>query len=139
MYKVDVQGLKDLNKLLKQLPNKTQAKVMKDAVRKSLQPMNRSAKSKVPKGGTGDLKKALGVVFNKQYSKDDHIEYMVTVRRGKKFPAGRYGHMVEKGTSKMAAKPFLSPAFDETVQRVLNEFRNHVAKIITKEVNKLKK
>lgn len=61
----------------------------------------------------GNLKKQIivkKVAKNKTYLT---AEYLVTVRGKKKdFYAARYGRLVEFGTVKMSARPYLRPAFD---------------------------
>jgi HK97 gp10 family phage protein len=131
-----VEGLRELNKTLQSLPNKVHARVLKGAVRRALLPIQRAAKQSAPRK-SGDLKKAIGTLVHKRYSDKHHAEASVSVRRGKKFPAGRYGHMVEKGTSKMPAKPFMRPAFDANKQAALDRFKKSVAELIEKELDRL--
>ncbi|AHE52635.1 HK97-gp10 family putative phage morphogenesis protein [Sphingomonas sanxanigenens] len=52
-------------------------------------------------------------------------------QRGSK-PDGFYGHMVEWGTVKMAAQPFMRPAFDSTRGQVQSRIRNDLAAAIAK-------
>lgn len=51
-------------------------------------------------------------------------EHLVTVRAGQKAGwASRYGSMLEHGTVKMGARPWMRPAFDENVRAAIAEMK----------------
>ena len=118
------------------------------AMRVALQPMLQEARARVPKD-TGSLRRGL-VRTAKAYANGLRIVGLVgpsrsthkTIQQGRKrtivpSPYGgsirvtRYAHMVENGTVKMAARPFLRPAFDHGMLRFPADFGRALMSIIS--------
>lgn len=62
----------------------------------------------------------------------DGVQVFVGPRTGGGSPDGFYGHMVEFGTVKMAAQPFMRPAFDHTQGQVRSRLANELEKQVYK-------
>jgi HK97 gp10 family phage protein len=75
-------------------------------------------------------------IINKRVPKNQTnltAEYLVTVRgKAKAGFASRYGRLVEFGTVKMAAQPFLRPAFDTGKEKAVSEIAKKLERVITK-------
>lgn len=127
--KFEVQGLAALDKAVRQLPKNIQKRVMKTALRAGGRVIAKEAKQNVPVG-TGDLKKSIKIVTGKS-KKDGALIFVTTTKDA------FYSHMIEFGTSKMKAQPFLRPAFDSTQKEVMNAIGNKLGEGIIKETAKL--
>ena len=132
MNGIDVNGLDEVLKKLKKLPEKVQKRVLVGAVRAGAKPIIKEAKRLVPVR-TGTLKKSIGVV--KRRSKDKNIIHYTVAPRKKK--GGWYAHYVEFGTSKMSAKPFMRPAYEKEGENSIKFVREYMKKRVDKEIAKL--
>lgn len=125
-----------LLKALKKFPENIQKNVMTGAVRAGAKVISGEAKSNV-QIATGNLKKSIGIIKRKSKDKTK-IRFSVTPRRGGKND-GFYSHMVEFGTSKMAAQPFMRPAFENQSDQSIKATKEYLAKRIDKEIAKAKR
>lgn len=64
---------------------------------------------------TGKLKDSIYQVYSKDHSGADHATYHISWNAR----TAPHGHLLEYGTSRMAARPFLRPAFDARQQDAL--------------------
>lgn len=155
-YRVD--GLKELDKALGELPKSTGRNVLKRTLIKAGAPMAEAASLHAPRR-TGALQHEI-VISTKVKNNAGKAEYSAAMAAGLGKGAARaalisarrsasesasfaevyigpttkafYGMFQEFGTSHNAAKPFLRPAFDENVQRVLDAIRDTLAAEIEK-------
>lgn len=112
--RMQVKGLKELKKNLEKVGRNVDD-VLDEAIMAGAKVIEQAAKSKAPVK-TGRLRRSITVEIK---DKEDNF---ITVRVGPG-KEGFYGRFVELGTKKMAAKPFLRPAFDENVQEARKEIR----------------
>jgi len=133
---VEIKGVKELLHSLKQFPQNIQKNVITGAIRAGCKPIVNSAKSYVPVD-SGNLKKSIGIVKRKSRDKTK-IRFSVTPRRKGKYD-GFYAHIVEFGTSKMAAQPFMRPAYESQDNESIDEVKKYMAKRIDKEILKARK
>ncbi|AHE55908.1 HK97-gp10 family putative phage morphogenesis protein [Sphingomonas sanxanigenens] len=134
----EVEGLDSLMRKLDQLPEAIGEKVQRQILMDAGEIIAELARDLVPVD-TGDLRGSITV-------SDTIVGYdgqgltlglggTVTVyigpQRNSK-PDGWYGHLVEYGTIKMAAQPFMRPAFDSTKGQVQSRIRNDLAAAIAK-------
>lgn len=111
---VKIEGLDVLDRRLKELGNKGAGKVLKKALRAAAKPVKKEAQARVAVD-EGELKKAIFTsvtVTNK---------WGATARVGYKKHAF-WGLFIEKGTSKMPARPFLRPALDTKGKEAVDIF-----------------
>ena len=121
---------------LKQFPQNIQNNVLVGAVRAGAKPLVDAAKANVPVD-TANLKKSIGI--NRKKTKDkSQVWFTVSPRKGGK-KDGFYVHMVEFGTSKMAAQPFMRPAFESQDKQSIEAVKEYMALRIDKEVEKARK
>jgi HK97 gp10 family phage protein len=98
-----------------------------------------AAQQKVPVD-TGNLKKNIIVKRIPQGESSLTSEHIVTVRQGKltKKQKGSglqdayYGRFVEHGTSKVAARPYMRPAFDQNKEKAVQAIKDRIAKRLAK-------
>lgn len=130
-----IEGMDALDKAVRKLPKNVQKRVLKGALRAGGRVIAKDAKQRVPVN-TGTLKKSIKVVAGK--SKQNGALVFVTTSKGggAKYDAF-YSHMIEFGTSKMPARPFLRPAFDTTQQETIKAIGDALEKGILKEAAKL--
>jgi len=153
MLEVRVENLEEVLKAMREFTPKLQKKGLTQALRKGARPVVKSARAKVPVD-TGALKKAIiartntkmgkrngGAVVQigirggaKEYVNDSRNRRMGRV--GESYEQGGnqfYFRFLEFGTSKMAARPFLTPALAENAQKttdiVTAELRKAVDRI----------
>ena len=132
MSDVTVLGMEEILKKLKKLPERVQKNVLTGAIRASAKPIIKEARRLVPVR-SGTLKKSIGV--RKRRSKDRKIIKFSIAPLSKK--GGFYGMFVENGTSKMAAHPFMRPAFEKEGKNTIKAAKEYMNKRIDKEIAKL--
>lgn len=145
-------GIKEIDAVLKGLPKQLQHKVLVNAHAAAAKPMIQSAKSKINRV-SGNLQDSIGVIKSSTKRSSDRLG-MVTVgpRRGGSLK-GYHGHLLEfghwtrpqiktlmgfggvklvrkdyKGQKWVKPKPFMKPAFDETVTQVADNAKIEIAK-----------
>lgn len=118
-----VEGLDELNRRLNRVESKQMKKTVRSAAMFATSPMLKKMKSKVPVAD-GPLKKSLG--RQSRFFRRGQIFSMRIGIRSKQSPDGSwpsvYGPMIENGTLKMAAQPFMRPAFDENYRATIDRF-----------------
>lgn len=120
----EVKGLEDLISKLNSLPEKLEKKVLRAAIRKGANIIRDKARAYVPVD-TGELRKSI-TVSGAKYRKGT-IALSIKPRKNKKRGISVfYGKFIEYGTSKMAAKPFMRPAYDEAEKEVLDVVINDI-------------
>lgn len=127
----EVRGFKEIEALLKKLPEKTAEKVVNAALRSAANVIKKAAQDKAPVR-TGALKKSLAVELDKS------TKTGTTARIGAKRKIAWYAHIVEFGSSHSAARPFLRPAFDETQGKVMQKLAKQLLSGIFREAEKLR-
>lgn len=145
-------GVKEIDAVLKGLPKQLQHRVLVNAHTAAAKPLIRSAQSKVNRV-TGHLQDSIGVIKSSTKRSNDRLG-MVTVgpRRGGSYK-GFHGHLLEyghwsrpqiktllgfggvklvrkesKGQKWVEARPFMKPAFNETVTQVAENAKIEIAK-----------
>jgi len=125
-----LRGLEEVIKNLKKLDEKMQTKIAMGGVRNVAVQIKNEAKLHVPVD-SGALRKSLGVAkAKKKDTPDGHSIYYVVPKHIK------YGSMVEFGTSKTPAQPYLRKAIDVLGDSVMDGFRAYITKRIEKEQGK---
>lgn len=114
--RVRVEGMEALQRKLGRLPDAVRNPVLKDAIVKAAKPVREDAAQRAPRGPTGKLQDemTLGVM--------EGTPERAAVRIGPS-PDAWYGELVEKGTKKMAAQPFLRPALDKNRRKIVQSVR----------------
>jgi HK97 gp10 family phage protein len=128
-----VLGAPAIEKVLAELPKKIGEKVLVKALRAGARPIVRAAKQRVPVR-TGKLKKSITVrkATQKQRRKGTGI-----VLIGFRKPTSAIAHLVEFGTSKASAQPFMRPAIDEKGRDAIQTIGEKLGKEIEAEATKL--
>lgn len=125
-----------LLKALSQFPKNIQNNVLAGAVRAGTKPLVDAARANVPVD-TGNLKKSIGI--NRKRTKDKSTMWFTISPRKGGVNDGFYGHMIEFGTSKMTAQPFMRPAFESQDNQSIEATKKYIAERIDKEIEKAKK
>lgn len=133
MAGVTLQGFAELKQKLAALPEDLQTKVSRAAVRKAMEPVLADAQRFVPKR-TGALYESLALTTRKE--SDTRFAAGLKIKPVKKKQmAGkvgtsntvevprRYFHLVEFGSSRAPAHPFIRPAFDGNVSNMLDRLK----------------
>lgn len=141
---VRIDGLKELSAKLRALGETVAARNLRGAAKDAMQPVEQVAHATVPvgtelhktyKGRTvtpGFLQRSIRrAAFAKRRSKNE-VRAVVGVAR-----EAFYGlAFVERGTSKMPARPWLVPAFESTKGQVLDKFKRSLASRIERAAKK---
>ena len=131
-----IEGGADLSRRLLELNDKMQKKILRSAVVAGAQVVKKRAKQIARSKGiedTGALIRNIAGKVEKQRS-PEYVQINIGVRHGKPNPKAKrqddpfYWHMHEFGTSKMAARPFIRPAFEETKEEALGAMVERVKK-----------
>jgi len=152
---VSLSGFRDLDRALAELPKATARNVLRRTLVKAGEPIAEKARELAPVD-RGDLKASIAVsarVKNKvgsaEYAaamraglgKGAAVRALRDARRGAggsfaqmyvgpAVPQGFYGHLVEFGTSRTAAQPFMRPAWDAMQTEALNLIKGELAEQI---------
>ena len=140
----EVEGLAELEKALLDLGAETGIKTLRTAGRKAMEPVLIAATIGANRD-SGDLKDSIAISSRKGKGGNRAIDIDVgpTKKKAPKSEGGRELAGVnqkaiaqEFGTSKQQADPFLRPALDQNVDRVLDLFGTELEKAITRAVRK---
>lgn len=112
-------GAKQLENALKQLPKATSKNVLRRALIKAAAPTEAAARAMAPRGPTGNLQASIDVGTKLKPSQQGARRPGVEVYVGATAPPGFHAHLIEFGTAKMAARPFMRPAWEQTKDKVL--------------------
>ena len=155
---VQVQGLDQLAKALRELPQRVARNGLRAAVYAGAKVIRDEAKLQAPVA-TGDLganqpppgtlKRSVIMKQIPELSGAQKQTFFVTVRHGKKYrKQGKKGNLsqdawywrfVEFGTVKMSARPFLRPAFDMKKHEAVTVIKTRLAQRIEQAAQELKK
>ena len=146
---VKIEGLKELNDALKKLPEAVAKKHLKAAVGGASGIIKKQVAANVAMQfteRTGTLRRAVYSAAIKELSTAYSQTYFVGVRSGKKFQARKlksgkvagsrdayYWKFLEFGDSKIRARPFLRPAFEQKKMEAAEEIKKRLALAIEKE------
>ncbi len=159
MVSAEFNGMEKLLEALKKFPERVQKNVMVGATRASASAIAKEAKKNVPEHD-GILKKSIGLTRKKERNKA-LIGFSISPRKDiivKNFQAeglekksfvskktgfkytnyDNYGGYLEFGTSKMAAHPYLRPAYELKGENSIKVFKEYAEKRIDKEIQKAK-
>lgn len=131
--KVKVEGLKELDRALSELPAATAKRLPRLALMKAGRILAEAGRAIAPKGPTGNLKASYGVGTKltrrqrKLHKKKSEFEVFV----GPNDPAAV---QTEFGNEHQAAEPHLRPAWDATQGQVLEAIKTELADGIAKSV-----
>lgn len=147
-----IKGLKELRAALLELPKGIARNVLRGAVSAGAAVVRVEAKARAPvyTGSVaaghpppGTLKKAIYQKQIREKSNEKQQTFFVGVRQGKHAKQSKkglldayYGRFIEFGTSKMAAKPFMRPAFEGKKDAAVQAIKAYLEKRIPEEVEK---
>ena len=124
----EVDGIEDLGRLIRQLealPGVLDRVAVEDGLLESAKVVAKEAKANAPVGPTGNLRKSIRARRGTKKYKPSAI---VETKR----PEGSHAHLVELGTVKAAAQPFLEPAVNNTKSAQLQAYAGGVRKNFSK-------
>ncbi|WP_159990817.1 HK97-gp10 family putative phage morphogenesis protein [Pelistega ratti] len=147
--KVRVEGLRELSDRLEKLDKKVAGQVVRKAAIEGSKLIRNEAKNRVPvylgilkqnivvkrfrDRGKGNVRYGIGLVSSRAVYKNNKVNRKKG-RVGKTYYQGKtvYGHMVEFGTRKMKARPFLRPAFESQKEKAVDVVKNTLKQEIDK-------
>lgn len=132
---MQIEGLRELEAKLRGMGPKLAKNGLRSAVAAGSRVVMAEAKRKVPVD-TGTLRRAIYMKQIREQSSSSKQTYYVGVRRGKserkKNRDGYYFAFVEFGTAKMAAQPFLRPAFEAKKVDAVEVIKRRLAERVEK-------
>jgi HK97 gp10 family phage protein len=149
--KVKITGLREMQRTLDRLPRELIKSSESAVLRAGAKPIEKAAKAKVPVG-TGLLKKSIG---NRVKKVDGSTSARIGPRTGfkgrslgmKKNKAGvasekfadpnKYSHLVEFGSSRSPAQPFIRPAIKAAQSQVMDAMAAGLDKHLTRTAARL--
>lgn len=137
---IRIDGLRELEHALKQLPKATGKSVLRRILKKRAKPIADDAKALVPRD-EGDLQESIGVSTKlskrqaKLHRKQGRDAVEVFVGAG----ALPQAHLVEFGSEHNQPKPYMRPAWDANKSSVLDDIGKDLGKEIQKAAIRLAK
>ena len=131
-------GAKELEKVLRQMPRKVGISVLQSALRQGANIVKKEAIARAPMAHKVYLSPKVVFKKKKYGHLKDNIRVTATRHRGgaaqMTIHNGRafWGMFLEFGTSKMGARPWLTPAFEATHQQALDKIGDALGKQIEK-------
>ncbi|MBW1612410.1 MAG: HK97 gp10 family phage protein [Deltaproteobacteria bacterium] len=153
---VIVRGDKEMERILRELPDRLSYNALKSAMKKVAKPLITAMKSRAPKSSKqtfltahrhyskgafmtklkrhrpGELRRSIGIVMGKK--KAGRAPYMwIGPRFGRKATGdndGWYFHFLEYGTMRQPPQPFIRPAYDSTKRQIETGMDREVKKLI---------
>jgi HK97 gp10 family phage protein len=145
VFEVKVDGLKELEEELLSLSGKVADQTLQAALTMAALPIVNEARAKVPiahaayklyGGGTADPGWLRQRIVRKKVKKTaNSAEVIVTITDKRQ---AYFWKFIEFGTSKMPARPFMRPAFENRSAEALDRFVDRLKAGIAKAVTKLK-
>jgi len=133
--KMEVHGLKELERKLLEMSPKLAKNALRAAVAAGARVVAAEARKNVPVD-SGTLRRSIYTKQIREESGDTQQTFYVGARQGKKEQAkkrdGWYFPFVEFGTEKMAARPFMRPAFESTKDAAVQAIKTRLAERIDK-------
>jgi len=141
---VQVLGLRQIGERFAKLATKAQRSAASGATGRAAAVIRKAAVAKVvanPSIDTGDLRASIIVKKVPRSQSKLTSEHIVTVRgrgkpynkKGQRINRAPHAHLVEFGTVKMPAEPFLRPAFDSRKSEAIDVMRTTLEKRLIKE------
>jgi len=131
---VEISGLKEFKKMADKIAPRRARALARSAVHAVAGEVRNEMRRRAPKD-EGTLRKAI----HSKRRRGSPVEAVSDVRishgRGAKHDAW-YWHMIEFGTTKAPAQPFIRPAVDKLQGQVPQMFRDHFGKRLEKELDK---
>ena len=149
----NISGLRELEAALQALPQNIARNVLRGAVAAGAAVVRKEARDLAPKSEgpqpeghvSGTLRRA---IYQKQIRERSSLleqTFFVGVRKGRSARSTKksvidawYAHFVEFGTSKMAARPFMRPAFEAKKRAAVDAIQAYLLSRIPDEVKKLR-
>ena len=133
-------GDKHLQGVLKDLNSSAQKQIMKPSLRAAVIPIRKEAKRRAPRV-TGGLRKAIKSGVNKAGTQAAVFvsRKKVFERKGRKYIPGNIAHIVEFGSKRSKAKPYMLPSLTAKRQEALTTLGRRAALEIDKRIGKLSK
>ena len=122
-----LQGAPELEKLLKQMPERLAKNVTTNGLRAGARVIAKGMKQRVPVR-TGELRDSIVVSSAKKATKNRS-----NVVVGFKTPTSRRAHLTEFGTEKAPAQPFIRPTIDQDGSEAIAEIGKVMAKGVARE------
>jgi HK97 gp10 family phage protein len=151
---IEVKGLKELEDQLVKLAGAVSPGQLLGVTRESMKGVLDTARSLVPKR-TGSLYDAITITTKRQGKglagavatggiairkvRKGHVGTRGAKGAGEKADPRRYWHLVEFGTSKTAAHPFLRPAFDQNVNAMIEAVHRGLVKRIDRAAKRMRR
>ncbi len=138
MITLKIEGFKELEDALRNLPQEVAGKVMRDALKRASQPMAEEAKRRAPRsddpGPGGHMADSIDVRTMRVTDGLDDVETHLWIGPDR---AHFYGLFQEFGTVHQGAKPFMRPAFDGLAQDTIDQFGKELGASIERAARKL--
>jgi HK97 gp10 family phage protein len=121
---------------MREATSKIEKRVASAAVRAASRPVVNAARAAVPRD-TGQLRKSIGVKVKRYKGAvwagiGPRSGFKITASDGRPRNPTQYAHLIERGTRKQRARPFLRPAIDGTRTEQLQAFANKASETFDK-------
>jgi HK97 gp10 family phage protein len=144
---IRIDGMDDLTRLFKQLPDRINTKVIRSISRKGARVVVKEARAKTPVGETGNLKRSIQVILPRKRSSPG-VLVGASVKGGNR-GSGYHSHFLAEGTAKRRTKKganrgkmkaqgnWIGKAAESVQTSVFAEMTNSAVPLIDREINRL--
>lgn len=120
-----IEGLDDLNKQLESIATSLDADAVEPILFEGAQTIAGDMLQRAPRGPTGNLKRSIGAKTLRRRDKNPAPSIAAVDRK-----IAPHAHLVEFGTSKMSARPFMRPAVDSQGGKVAKQVEEGLQRLI---------
>lgn len=132
---IKIEGARELERVLKRLPDKVTRKVIEGSLRKGARIIAKEAKNLVPVR-TGELRASITVAAARGKGRRGRVK-PGTISVGFRRPVSARAHLTEFGTRDTRAQPFLRPALIKKGSAAIDKIGESLGPAIEKEAVKL--
>lgn len=124
-----IEGLEELNNQIKKLAASLSAEAVEPLLLQGATVIADDMRSRVRVGPTGNLRRSIGAKQLKRVDKNPAPAIAAVDRK-----IAPHAHLIDRGTSRAPAYPFMRPAVDNKGSEVANMIESGIAKLIEEAV-----
>jgi len=120
-----IEGIMETVKVLDEISNSLKGKAMDKTLLKEAEIIAEDARDRAPLGPTGNLKRSLHAKMLDEKTRFPHVAIAAVDRK-----IAPHAWIIEFGSSRAPAHPYLRPAIDAHANKVIGNIKNETKKLV---------